>query len=169
MLIQAVAIFKMPVGAIETQNKIGEVHQIVFDPKNGEIIGFEILLPGLITKKRILSMKDVLDFDRNGIVIKSEENLLDKKEIVKIDNIIREGIQPFKSKAFTKSGKKIGKIFDLVIDTNSLLIIKYYIHGLFTDKIIDSDKVIKIEKGKVIFEDQVLDKIASPKAEKAAA
>jgi len=165
MLIQADSIINLPVGAMETQSRIGTVNKIIFDPKNGELVGFEVLKQGLINTKRVLSMKDVLDFDRNGIVVKSEESLVDKKEIVKINKILNDRIQPLKSMAITKSGKKIGKIFDLVIDANSLLITKYYIHGLFKDKIIDADKVYKIEPGKVIFKDEVLDKITAAEAE----
>ena len=169
MLIQASSILNMPVGAIDLQSKIGTTKKIVVNHEDGNVLALVVSTGGLFSKEKILSTKDILDFDKNGIVTKSEENLLDIDEISRVKKILEENITVIGQNAFTKSKKKLGKINDLLIDLGSFFVLKYYIHGFFEDKILPSDKVVKITKEGVFFSNDVIEKSSLPEVESAAA
>lgn len=156
MFIQASKILKMPVGIIETRSKVGEVEQILVDLKNGEIIGFLIKIGGFFNQHKVLSVKDILDFDRNAIVIKKIDDLLEINEIVRAKKIISDNDFIIGMQAFTESNQYLGRVFDFVFNIDDLQITKFYIHQWFNEKILPIDKVIKIDNHKIIFSDDII-------------
>lgn len=152
MFIEATKILKVPVAAEDVQAKIGEVKNIIIDPENGNFIGL-IVKSGIFSKVKILSTQDILDWDQNGIVTSTIDNLVLKEEIIKIDEIIRKNIFLLGIGAKLESGKSLGKVEDLLIDTDNLCVAKYYLKDyLGKDRVLPSDRVIKIDK-EIIFRD----------------
>jgi len=169
MLIQATKIIGLPVAAIDTQSKIGEVKKIVIDPENGSVLGMVVAPTGFFAKQKILSSQDIIDFDKNGIVTKSDENLLDTHEVIRIEKILANNIKIIGQKAITSSKNRLGTINDILIDLDTLAIVKYYISGLFQERILTSDKLVKITKDALIFSDDTIEQIPSGEIEGAAA
>ena len=169
MLIQTSTIIGLPIAAIDSESKIGQVENIVIDPESGELAGFIVKPHQLFSKNKILSIFDVIDIDKNGLVVKSEENLLNLSEIVKIERIIKKNIKIIGQRAVTESNKHLGRVSDLLIDTESSFVVKYYLHGILEDRIISNDKMIKITKKALIFSDDVIMQSAAPETEGAAA
>lgn len=169
MLIQSSTILGLPIGSMDSQSKIGTIKNLVIDPENGELIAFFVSIGGLFQSDKVLSSHDILDFDQKGIVVRSEENLLEKNEIIKVNKIWKDRITVLNQKALTASGKNLGKINDSLIDTSTCMINKYYIHGLFEDRILSADKVVKINKKGVIFSDDIIENIPLAETESAAA
>lgn len=169
MLIQATTILNLSVAATDTQSKIGDIEKIIINPENGEVLAFVVKPLGFFKKNKILSREDILDIDKNGIVVKSEENLIDAKEIVKVKEIIDKKTFILGQKAITESKKSLGKISDLLIDTNTLTVNKYYTQGFLAERIFPADKVVKITPQAVVFSDDVINITPSIETENAAA
>lgn len=150
-------IYKLPVAALEEKKKIGHVSQIIFDPANGNILAVMIKTTAIFAKDLFLSANDILDFDNNAIVTKSQENLLEASQLIKVGEVLKQRIPIIGQKALTESGKKLGTIYDLLIDTGNLNIFKFYIHNILQEKILPADKVVRIEKKAVIFSDDMLE------------
>jgi len=170
MLIQASTILNLPVAAIEEKAKIGTVKNLIINPENGELIGLIVRKTGFIfSTNKILSGHDILDIDKNGVVTRKEENLVDIKEVIRIKKIISSKICVLNQKAVTQSGKYLGRVNDLLIESETLSIVKYYIHGIIEDKIFPANKVIEITKKAVIFFDDVIESVSATEMEGAAA
>ena len=169
MLILASTILNSPVASIESQSKIGAVKKIIIDPNTGEIIAFGVAPTGFFVSDKALSAKDVLDVDKNGVVTNTQENLVEVDEIVRIKELQKERITIIGQKAVTESKKNLGNIYDYLIETDTLIILKYYIKSLFDERILPNDKVIKIDKNAVVFSNDVIEQTPQAEVEGAAA
>lgn len=154
---------------MDTSRKIGTVKQFIFNPDDGSLLGLLVSTGGWFSKNMVLSAQDIIDFDRNGIVTKLEENLVGVDSIVRVKNVLRDRISVLGQNAITESKNRIGKISDLLIDTETLCIVKYYIHGFIQEKILPANKIIKITPKAVIFSEDVVQQTPSAEIEGAAA
>ncbi len=153
MFVECSKILGLAIAAEDAQAKVGSVKDLVIDPDNGNLLGF-VVKSGFLSPSKILSSQDIVDWDQNGIITSSTDNLVEAKEIVRINNILEKKIFLIGMNAKTESGKGLGKIEDLLIDTNNLCVVKYYLADYLGDKrVFSADKVIKIEKNIIIFSD----------------
>jgi uncharacterized protein YrrD len=155
MFIEAKKLIGLPVAAVNTQSKIGQISQILIDPQNGNLMGFLVSLGGLLSPKKVLSAVDIREFDPNGIVTESSDNLVPPEEIVRVNDIIKKKIFLIGMPAKTESGKSLGNVEDLLIDTDTSSVAKYYLKDLLgKSRVLGSDKVVKVDK-QIIFTDDV--------------
>ncbi|AKM82141.1 TPA: hypothetical protein DD449_03500 [Candidatus Berkelbacteria bacterium] len=154
MFIEAKKIIGLPIAAMDAEAKVGEVRDLVFDPNNGNLLGLLVKMEGLLGPTLALSFIDILEWDPNGIVTESLENLVPASEIVRINEIIKNKIRLIGMSARTESGKRLGIVQDLLIDTELSVIAKYYLKDLISglERVLPADKVVRIEK-EVIFTD----------------
>lgn len=156
-MIEATKLIGTAVAAVDSQSRIGEIREIFIDPNNGKIMGFLVKMDGLLGPTRALSFMDIKDWDPNGIVTETEENLVEPSEIVRIKKLIEKNIILLGMKAETESGKSLGKVENFLIDTQTETVVKYYLNDLILgQKIIPADKVIQIDH-KIIFADEVIE------------
>lgn len=155
MYIEAKKLINLPVAAMDTQSKIGEIRQILVDPENGRLLGFEVATGGILSPKKILATTDIRDWDPNGIVTASIDNLVNADEIVRIKQILDKKIFLLGMKAKTEAGKNLGAIEDLLIDTETECVAKYYLKDLLGKaRVFPAEKVVKIDKA-IIFSGDV--------------
>jgi len=155
MFIEAKKLIGLPVAALDTKSKIGEVREILIDPENGRLLGFLVQSGGIFSAKKALSVTDVKDWDPKGLVTESVENLVAPLEIVRIKEVLEKKIILIGMKARTESGKSLGEVEDLLIDSETQSVAKYYLRDLLGKaRILTPDKVIKIEK-EIIFADDI--------------
>lgn len=154
MMIEAKKLIGIPIAAEDALRRIGTIKQLVIDPENGQILGF-LVSTGLFNQPKTISLMDIKYWDMNGLVTEYEENLLPIEEIVRIKEIIDKGIDFLDMSAATEDGKNLGKVEDLLVDTETGLVVKYYLRDLLgKSRILTHDKVIKVDK-KIIFADDI--------------
>ena len=155
MLIEAKKLIGLPVAALASESKIGDVREILIDPENGRLLGFLVATGGMFSAKKALSVTDIKDWDPNGLVTESRENLVSPSEIVRIKEVLEKKIILIGMKAKTESGKSLGEVEDLLVDSETQSVAKYYLRDLLGHtRILTPDKVIKIEK-EIIFVDDI--------------
>jgi len=159
MMIEARKLIGLPVAAEDSLSRIGAISQIVIEPENGQVLGF-LVATGLFAPPKTLSIMDIKFWDQNGLVTEYEENLVPIEEIIRIKNIVQEKINLLEMSGETESGKSLGNIEDLLIDTENTCVVKYYLRDLLGKaRIFTADKVIKIDK-KIIFADDEGEKVS---------
>ncbi len=156
MLILATKLFRSPVVSAGT-GKLGELGEPIVDPQNGRLIAF-FVSGGIFEPKKIISIGDILMLNPQITIVNNPDSVLPPNEIVRVDQFIKSRIKFLKSKACTKNKTYLGTIEDVVIDTETQSIIKYYIKNIIRDRILPSDLVVEIQPDKIIFEDSVLDR-----------
>jgi len=152
MFIEAKKLIGLPVAAMDTQSKVGEIRQILIDPENGRLLGFLVSTGELLGTKKVLSVIDIKEWDPNGIVVSSIENLIGKSEIVRVKEILKKKIFILGMKAITESGKSLGEVEDILLDTDTECVVKYYLKDLMQSRVFPAEKVVKIEK-EIVFSD----------------
>lgn len=158
MFIHAKQILNKPVFSKEEEEYIGKVLEIIVSPENYQLLGF--LVSQSFSKPKIVSEIDVLELTPEGLLINSANSLLEIDEVLKIKEIFDRQLKIIGAKAETESQRQLGKVFDFVIETNINALVKFYIKGglLSPVLILPPEKVVKIEKGKIIFSEDVLEK-----------
>ena len=155
MFIEAKKIIGLPVAAIDVGSRIGEVAQILIEPENGTLLGFLVKSGGIFSAKKVLSAVDIRDWDPNGLVTESIDNLVPPSEIVRIKEVLDKNIILIGMAAKTESGKSLGSVEDLLIDTDTNSVAKYYLKDLLgNSRVLTADNVVKIDKT-IIFSDDV--------------
>ena len=99
----------------ETGEEVGEVYDLIIDPKTGKIEAFWVkqgLLPGA---DKILSINDISEW-KLKIYITDEDSIINPNEILKVKGIIAEGISIYLQRVKTLSGQKLGKVVDIFFD-----------------------------------------------------
>ena len=156
MFIEAKKLIGLPVAATDTQSKVGEIRQILVDSSNGNLLGFLVSSGGIFSPKKVLSMSDIRDWDPAGLVTDSIENLVEPKEIIRIKEVLDKKINLLGIKAKTESGKSLGIVEDLLIDTDGQCVAKYYLKDILGKaRVLSTDKVIKIDK-QIVFSDDIV-------------
>lgn len=155
MFIEARKLIGLPVAAMDSGAKVGNIGQIVIDPVNGRILGFLIRGGGFFSAMKALSIVDIREWDPNGLVTNTYENIVEPKEIIRLNEIYELNINFLELSAKTESGKSLGKVEDLLLDTETETVAKYYLKDLLgNSRVLSSDKVIKVDKN-IIFADDV--------------
>lgn len=152
-LILATDLIKLPVAALDTNSRIGTLSTLLIDTDRGLVVGFTVVI-GWFGKPKFLSMSDIHSIDQQGIVIQTIAKLVDPIEVVQAKKILQKGFQILKQPVKTETNKRLGRVSDLLIDTQTGEITKFYIHGWLSDRIIPKEKIIKITKQAVIVEDE---------------
>jgi len=135
---------------------LGEISDVVFDHENGNILGFLLKTKGFLSKPQAISTNDVVTFHRKVIILNSSDSVVEIPEVVRLQKEIDSKIKILEARAITESGKRLGSIENLLINTETGSIIKYYIKSVIAGRrIIPAEKVIEIKKEGVIFSEDV--------------
>lgn len=154
MLILWSSLKNLPIASSE--GKYGIINDIIVDPENSLILALEVKT-GWFSKNKFLAFHDIVDFDPLGVVIRSPESLVNLDEIVRAEKVRRKKIKVLKAVCRTESGKTLGKVYDLAINKETSLVVKYYLRNLFLgERIIPMQRIIKINQKGIVFEDDVL-------------
>lgn len=140
-----------PIVDLRTQTKFGTISDLIFDDSTSSIVG--LALKNGFNNIKIVIPAEVLEFSNKTLVINDEDAITDLKDNLRIDKLVQNHYYGIGQKVFTKSGKYLGKTEDLLIDTTTFGIIKYYIKSFLKERIISSDLVIEIKPGKIIIKD----------------
>jgi len=156
MLIQASKIIALPIATVEGKQKIGVVKNIIIDKKDAHVLGFMVHVGGILFgRKLFLSETDMLDIDSNGIVVRTNEVLIEPSEILRVKTILKNKFSIFGLKAITKSKILLGKTVNYSVDTNLLQIVSFDIRGVLKNRIIDYKNVYKITNKEIIFKNDI--------------
>ena len=154
--------------AIEEQASIGRIADVVLQKTDLKVKGLILSVPFFFIKPRIVTFDDIIDFDKNAVVIQSAENAVPLAELVSIQQAINSGMRGVKHKVFTKQGKFVGNVYDYTFESSSGLIYSLYVKRLVTDRIIPRTVICELnEKGFIIDDDFELVRNASPYPEQA--
>lgn len=145
--------------------KAGNVDMAIINGKTLQIIGFQIInrkAIGLVKKFSSLYYEDIISISSTEIIIEDKESL--RANLNELDQTYKNFGPVVGVVAITESGKRLGRVADLYVDTLGGSIIRFYIRHLLKERIIPSDYLVAITPRRIIFKDVVGDPIALDKA-----
>jgi len=153
MLIELSRLKGMQVGSLEEGSLVGRVEKVIVNPEEIQIIGVLVRTPGFWADYKTLSFLDVVDVDASAVVIRSVESLVESKEIVRLEKLLKYKFEFIGLPVKDKQGKSIGKITDAIIETSGGDILRIYVRSLFNDRVFERSFIEKVTLREVIVRD----------------
>ena len=171
MLIEGSKLLKYPILSLHTASRIAEVKGLVIDPNFLKVVAFEI--SAVSSKQRLfLEASSVREFSKMGMIVDSDEEFVEKDDVIKLKETIDLGFSLDNMKVVSKKKAILGRIEDFIINTEDFqimqLIVKRPIYKALIDpelvigrsdihEINDREIVVKSEEGTIMKKSGTLD------------
>ena len=171
MLIEGSKLLKYPILSLHTASRIAEVKGLVIDPNFLKVVAFEI--SAVSSKQRLfLEASSVREFSKMGMIVDSDEEFVEKDDVIKLKETIDLGFSLDNMKVVSKKKAMLGRIEDFIINTEVFqimqLIEKRPIYKALIDpelvigrsdihEINDREIVVKSEEGTIMKKSGTLD------------
>lgn len=178
MLFQISSLIGKPILCLETNALVGTILDVVIDPDTGRVIAFKVSI-SLMTKPKIISCQDIVEIRNDCLIIAKESAVVEPKEILKINDILAKNLKVLGNWVKTKQGSWLGKVEDLLIESETLALIKIYVQGnalnlgfkpflgtIKENQIISADNIVKVTAAAVIVKNEVVPKKKTAAKEK---
>ena len=171
MLIEGSKLLKYPILSLHTASRIAEVKGLVIDPNFLKVVAFEI--SAVPSKQRLfLEASSVREFSKMGMIVDSDEEFVEKDDVIKLKETIDLGFSLDNMKVISKKKAMLGRIEDFIINTEDFqimqLVVKRPIYKALIDpelvigrsdihEINDSEIIVKSEEGTIMKKSGTLD------------
>lgn len=148
-------IINSPIVELRTQTQIGVVDDLVIHKTKLEVYG-------VILKKRsffsfdeaqVIINTDILEIYSGCVVANNDDAIVPISEAIRLKEAINQKYCGIHQVIFSKKGKRIGLVYDYLVDRTTQKITKFYCRTFFGDKIISANSVISMEGKKIIIRD----------------
>lgn len=122
MLVNGSTMLNSPVLSLHIGGPIGITTSAVIDPSDLSVIAYTV--NGAVIRNNsengdILDVADIREVSDQGLIIDSDDVLVNREDIIHLDEIMKLNFDLIGLKVVTKSGKKIGKVVNYTIDTTT--------------------------------------------------
>ena len=171
MLIEGSKLLKYPILSLHTASRIAEVKGLVIDPNFLKVVAFEI--SAVSSRQRLfLETSSVREFSKMGMIVDSDEEFVEKDDVIKLKETIELGFSLDNIKVVSKKKAMLGRIEDFIINTEDFqimqLIVKRPIYKALIDpelvigrsdihEINDNEIIVKSEEGTIMKKSGTLD------------
>lgn len=150
-LILASSLVGLKIASIADRSSVAEVSSVLINPENGKFVG--LLISKMFGKSsQIVSSRDILSVDKEGVVIDSQKDIVDIDEIAGATELQKNSLLGCKAKI---NRSTIGKVIDASISFETMSAVNIYIRNLFNERIIPISRVENYDKkhNTIILED----------------
>jgi|GEM_PF-1378371 len=154
MLIELTKLEGMPVGAMDEGAAIGIVRRTLVSPEEEKLIAVTVKTDGFWGKILVVSIQDIVDIDRSGVVVRSRDALVPPDEIVRVKEIFKKKFSLIGLRVKDKSGKILGRVSDAVIESESGTICRIYVKSLLNELVYESLQIEKITWTEVVIKNE---------------
>ena len=171
MLIEGSKLLKYPILSLHTASRIAEVKGLVIDPNFLKVVAFEISAASS-RQSLFLEASSVREFSKMGMIVDSDEEFVEKDDVIKLKETIDLGFSLDNMKVVSKKKAMLGRIEDFIINTEDFqimqLIVKRPIYKALIDpelvigrsdihEINDNEIIVKSEEGTIMKKSGTLD------------
>ena len=161
MLIRSTRLIHFPVLSLHVGRRIAEVVEPIVDPHDLKIIAYRVSGP-LVGREvgDILLLSSVREFSRLGMIIDSADELVEKDDVVRVQEILKLNFNLIGLKVYTKKGSKLGKVIDYTVEPESGQIQQLIVQRPLLKAFIDPEltisrrEIIEVTDYKVIVKDE---------------
>ena len=171
MLIEGSTLLKYPLLSLHTASRIAEIKGLVIDPNFLKVVAFEI---NAVSSRQSLFLEtsSVREFSKMGMIVDSDEEFVEKDDVIKLKETIDLGFSLDNMKVISKKKAMLGRIEDFIVNTEDFqimqLIVKRPIYKALIDpelvigrsdihEINDSEIIVKSEEGTIMKKSGTLD------------
>lgn len=143
--------------SLHTSTQVAKIDDLFIDFNSGKILGLYLHKTGfLFPPNTMLLSQNIVEWS-NAIYIQSEDSISELSELVRYEKKLSEDFSIFGLKTYTKEGKYIGKVSDIMIETMTMTLRKIEVERGFafwkTQLLVPLDQVYKITSQRLIVND----------------
>lgn len=136
-----------------TGEKLGSIDQLVFSAEQARLIGFQVLLGGLLKKFGALDIDHATHLSSVGVACPEKTSV--SSDLTEFDQVSKTSGPVIGVVAKTESGKRLGHVTDVVVEVETGGIVRLYLRNLLTERIIPLQFLVSISPKEIIFQDAV--------------
>ncbi len=158
MLLVAKSITQQPVMSLRTGGKIATAHRPIFNPDNLKIVGFHCE-ESFNRSHLILLSQDIRDHIKQGFVVDDFEVLAEPNDLIRLQNLLKIDFELIGKVVATKDKKKLGKVVDYAVDSETLYVQKLYVGQSMLKSLsdgqlsVDRSQIIEVSDRQIIIKD----------------
>lgn len=107
---------------LQTGARLATIKEPIIDPGNLKIIAYEVDGPLLAERPSFLRIADIRELSPVGMIIDSNDEFIGRNDVIVIDKLLDLNFNIISINIIDDSGKKLGKVIDYIIETNSFYI-----------------------------------------------
>ena len=129
MLLLGERLLGTPVMSLQVGTKIATTVEPIIDPRNLIILGYEVDGPLLESHPKVIRIADIRELSDIGMIIDSSDELVDLDDVIKIKEVLSLNFTLIGMKVVDERGRKLGKVEDYILDTDSFVIQQLSVKG----------------------------------------
>ena len=129
MLLLGERLLGTPVMSLQVGTKIATTVEPIIDPRNLIILGYEVDGPLLESRPKFIRIADIRELSDIGMIIDSSDELVDLDDVIKIKEVLSLNFTLIGMKVVDERGRKLGKVEDYILDTDSFVIQQLSVKG----------------------------------------
>ena len=122
MLLLGERLAKTPVMSLQVGAKVAETIEPVIDPRALSIVAYEVSGPLLDQRPSFIRVADIRELSDLGMIIDSSDELVGEEDVITLKDIRSLHFSLIGMKVVDTRGKKLGKVEDYTVDTDSFII-----------------------------------------------
>lgn len=122
MLITGSRLVNAPVMGLQTGSELARTSRAIIDPKNLEIVAYELEGPLLDQNPSLLRVADVREFSDIGLIVDSSDEFVAIDDIIKLKEIYELNFSPVGMNVIDEKREKLGKVDGYTIETGAFLV-----------------------------------------------
>ncbi len=122
MLIRGSDLLQTPVMSLQTGTELATTKSFVIDPADLGILAFELEGDQLTDDPTLLRIQDIRELSSIGFIVDSSDEFISKGFVIKINEIYNLQFSPYGMKVIDTNNKTVGRVTDIVIDSNTFLV-----------------------------------------------
>lgn len=148
----------LPILSLRNGRTIAKLSDPIIDPNNLTIVAFYCELR-TTDGDTVVFVNDIREFSNKGIIVDSEENLMEIEGLVRLEKIIEINFSLIDKKVISDKKRKVGKVTDYTIDDRTFSIEKLYVRPTLLknisggDLIIGRRQIVEVNDSEVVVKD----------------
>jgi len=124
MLVIGSKMINNPILSLHVGDQIAATQRAIVDPEDLRVIAYTLTGPLLNDPEvgNILMTDDVRELGPNGLIIDSIDRLVNREDIIHLDEVMSLNFNLIGLRVVSEDGKKIGKIVDYTLDSQSFMV-----------------------------------------------
>jgi uncharacterized protein YrrD len=170
MLLQSQQLLNSDVLSLHTGRVIASTYGLIINPDKLEVVGFYCESGGN-KDPDILLTQDVRDIAPGKLLVNSHEAVAPASELIRLKDLLDLKFTILDKQVKTESGKRLGKVEEYVVETNSFMIQKLYVKQSILKNltanslVIDRQQIIEVSNSAITVTDATVSSPAEAPAQ----
>lgn len=156
MLLLRDKILSLPIVSLQTGQPLANLAQPIIDPRRLIIMAFYCEGLGLDIKPAVLHTSDIREVSSIGLIVDSSDDIMSPTDLVRLQEVLKFNFSLEDKQVVDEKGRRLGKVINYSIDTDSFYIIKLHVKPGFlqalqtSELLIDRAQIVEITDSQII-------------------